>query len=441
MTDEPKTDHAEVKALPGSFEATAELRRDALCQALARAGMDGYITNTFDDAVVLSRWQNGDCQEWRVTYSVADDGSILIGTMEPAEIIVTETLVTGAAAEIAEAAETAVGMGEGAYMGLTSDTELAHKSFDIDTKAITQTTINGVPGWTFEGYYSEWNTTDNEGDITRPGFTDYSLQKWGLPPVRYEHTMNAGITLEVKSDERGPWMKGFIPDDPQTSLMYKLMKVGGVAKMSYGYKVLPGGANRLPTGERELKAIRLMEISPVAIPMHDGTAILAVKADVADGPIKELLYAAARTLYTTCARTKEFAATRLVKRAGVLGDDNLDALAVLGDAAADTLADLVGIQVKAGRTTAKARWKLIRQLRDTLTALIDSIPEDERADELAPAEPTKTEGKGESLAPTPPTPDGKGETVPASDDVRALEFELLTMQLARHGRRIMNHGD
>lgn len=450
---EPKT-----KALPGSLEASLEDVHARLYDAIMASGLAGgqfYIHGVIppDHVIVCVMRGGGDMGEMDdmgdrampvldITYIEDADGAITVLSAAPAAVAVTTTEelvpVTDGVTEAMAA------MGEGAYLSDDSAEEksdegqLAFKSFDIDAKALAPAEVNGIKGFTVEGYFSEWNTTDNEGDITRPGFTDYSVQKWGLPPVRYEHGMNAGVTLSVKSDDYGPMCKLFIPEDTQTSLLYKLLKVGGVAKMSYGYKILPGGAKRLPTGERELTAIRLMEISPVAIPMHDGTQITAVKTGLQDGPVKTHLADVTRALYSATAHAKAFATARMAKNED-LGDANWEAIATFAAASGDALADLTGIEVKAGRTTAKARWKLIAQLRDTLSALIDSIPEDERADGSA----TDSTGKGQSPEPvTDPIPDGKGDdSAPIEADAWRLELDFLTRKLAHHGQRINTNGN
>lgn len=398
---------AATKALPGSAEAQLADLRARLDAALEDSGLLGEcscITDTFPDAgyFVACSWEYSDpddCRYFRIPYTVDAYGEIMLGAAEPVVKVVTEALVTPATADELEAGDSAGAMGAmggGADGGVKAEFDadsdtLFYKSFDLKAD-LAEASINGVKGWTFEGYITKWGVVDAEGDVTVAGCYDQSIADYSLPLVKYEHGPTIGVLIATKADAVGQWVRGFVPDMPDTAFIRALMKIGAVAKMSYGWKPYPNGMQRNADGTRTLSNIRLYEVSPVAIPMLDATAITAVKGGLLDGSLSERIAATTRALYVSAVAVQQFANGR--KAAGrKLGDDNLEAIATLGAAAEVALyacaESLYKADTKSGRAIARSRWQIIQRLKSELDALIESIPEGERAD-------TETDSGGKS---------------------------------------------
>jgi HK97 family phage prohead protease len=264
---------------------------------------------------------------------------------------------------------------------------LERKVFDFRADAVVEdVTVNGVPGWTFEGYFSVWDVVDGEGDATRRGAFKRTFAA-GLPIVKYEHGPTVGTVLDAREDEHGPWVKGFVPLDPSTDFIHKLMKIGAVAKMSYGWRPYPGGVHVRSDGVRELTDIQLFEVSPVAIPMLDATSITSVKAGepvkagangLPDAPLDVQLTAAGWALKAAVAEAEAY----LDRRTAEGRDVSVKCSWALGELAMDSgeaMLAILSAETKAGQAVAGARKRFVADMMRALRSFIDSLPEAERS--------------------------------------------------------------
>lgn len=422
MADELNTGGGE-KTIEGSFEGL----RDSIQAALDASGLfeHAYITNTFAGDVIVCAYGSGSTPtHWRVAYTLDESGGVALGTVTRVEIA--EVVV----AEAGDASDASGGENSDDEYEETSDDELDQKrsgelyrkTVPFEIKAVSETEVNGVKGWTYEGYASVFGVVDHEGDVTVPGCFAKSLAG-GLPVTKYEHGPTIGICLEAKEDDHGLWVKGFVPEDPQTDLIRKLMKIGAVAKMSYGWRPYAGGMRKRADGARELLSIRVPEVSPVAIPMLDATEITAVKAVRADAPLGERLGAVADALTAATHEAEALVARRIADERDP-SSKALDGVARLAVASGDALVACLRTEVKAGRAIAGVRKRHLADLMKSVRALMDSLPEGEREEIEA-----MLEGRGAG---------GKSAQASNADaDARAArrrEAEILELQLKRYAR-------
>lgn len=258
--------------------------------------------------------------------------------------------------------------------------EMLYKTFDFKAEALEEdVTINGVPGWTAEGYISAWGVMDAEGDVTAKGAFTRTFAE-GMPIVKYEHGPTIGKVLASREDDHGPHVKMFVPFDPATEFIHKLMKIGAVAKMSYGWKPYPGGMAARSDGGRDLTAVKLYEVSPVAIPMLDATAITSVKAGangLPDAPLDVQLSAAGLALKAARAEAEAYCERRTGESRG-LSVKTTWALGELAMDSGETMLALLAAEAKAGQAVAGSRKRFVADMMRALRAFIDSLPEGER---------------------------------------------------------------
>lgn len=254
------------------------------------------------------------------------------------------------------------------------------KQFDFAADSIVEgAVLNGVPGWTADGYFSAWGVQDAEGDVTHRGAFARTFAE-GLPLVKYEHGPTTGKTIAAKEDDYGPWVRMFFPTDPATDFIHKLMKIGAVAKMSYGWKPYPGGMTARADGGRDLTAVQLFEVSPVAIPMLDATAITEVKAGangLPDAPLDVQLTAAGLALKAACCEAEAHQARR-VEAYRALSEKNAAAVGELAELSGEAMLSLLYVETKAGRAVAGSRKRFVADMMRALRSFIDSLPEEER---------------------------------------------------------------
>jgi uncharacterized protein len=132
----------------------------------------------------------------------------------------------------------------------------------------------------FEGYAAIFGNVDLGGDvIDRGAFKDIVKGRNGQTKILYQHNMRDPIgTASVEQDDKGLAFKGqLILEAPSARSAYALMKGGALDGMSIGYDVLPGGADVMKSGVRQLKALKLWEISPVTFGMNPLAGISNVK--------------------------------------------------------------------------------------------------------------------------------------------------------------------
>jgi len=155
--------------------------------------------------------------------------------------------------------------------------------FEFETKAF------GDSG-SFEGYASIFGNVDLGGDVIERGaFTEIVKGKDGKVKILNQHNSRDPIGVaEVSQDAKGLYFKGqLILEAPSARSAYALMKGGALEGMSIGYDVLEGGAKILESGIRQLKALKLWEISPVTFGMNPLAGIDSVKEISAITNIRE----------------------------------------------------------------------------------------------------------------------------------------------------------
>jgi HK97 family phage prohead protease len=142
----------------------------------------------------------------------------------------------------------------------------------------------------FEGYASIFGNVDLGGDIIERGaFKEIVKGRDGKIKILNQHRTSDPIGVaEVKQDDKGLYFQGqLILEAPSARSAYALMKGGALDGMSIGYDVLEGGAKVLESGIRQLKALKLWEISPVTFGMNPLAGIDNVKAAGAINTIRE----------------------------------------------------------------------------------------------------------------------------------------------------------
>jgi HK97 family phage prohead protease len=140
----------------------------------------------------------------------------------------------------------------------------------------------------FQGYAAIFGNVDLGGDILERGsLKEINKLKNGRVVILSQHNQRDPIgTADVEEDDKGYKFDGhLILEAPSARRDYALMKGGALDGMSFGYDVLAGGAEVLKSGVRQLKAIKLWEISPVTFGMNPLAGVDAVKA--AGGTIRE----------------------------------------------------------------------------------------------------------------------------------------------------------
>lgn len=416
-------EQAQTKAVEGSFEDL----RDDIAAAVTASGLFGehsWVTNTFADSVIVCSYGEGKPPtHWRVGYSLDAAGAVVLGAAERVEIA--EVIVTGPAADAAMAEDAG---------GEYSDDDLAgkaggglrYKSVDFEVKAVNDETINGVKGWTFEGYASVWGVVDRENDVTIKGCFSRSLAD-GLPVAKYEHGPTIGKYLDAREDDHGLWLKGFVPEDPATELVHKLMKIGAVAKMSIGWRPYPGGMSKRADGVRELRDIMLPEASPVAVPMLPATSIANVKSAgvLPDAKFDERIEAATAALHEAVSDAGALVSRRVAQDRAPSAK-SLDAVAALAVASGDAMLGLLGVEAKAGRALSGVRKRHLADLAKAVGSILASLPEGERKEIEALIDDTSGEGDGGKAAP---------DTADVAGAARRREAELFELKLQRYARQ------
>lgn len=134
---------------------------------------------------------------------------------------------------------------------------------------------------TFEGYAAMFGNVDLGGDIVERGaFKEFAKRRNGKIIVLNQHRPSDPIGLaEVEQDDRGLKFTGqLVLESASARSAHALMKAGVLDEMSFGYDILAGGSETTKSGIRMLKALKLIEISPVTFAMNPLAGIDSVKA-------------------------------------------------------------------------------------------------------------------------------------------------------------------
>lgn len=161
---------------------------------------------------------------------------------------------------------------------------MKHLNFATEFKAL------GDSG-AFEGYAAIFGNIDLGGDIIERGaFKEIMKRRNGKVVVLNQHRQSDPIGMaEVEEDDKGLKFAGsLILESASARGAYALMKGGALDGMSIGFDVLPGGAEVLKSGVRQLKALRLWEISPVTFGMNPLAGVENVKSLLSGGELPTL---------------------------------------------------------------------------------------------------------------------------------------------------------
>jgi HK97 family phage prohead protease len=130
----------------------------------------------------------------------------------------------------------------------------------------------------FEGYAAVWNRPDAYGDVlVRGAFTDTLNRNPRVAMLRsHDPGRPIGTWASLVEDAKGLKVKGqLILDSLDGRDAFALMKGGALDGLSIGFNTVK--ATSLPNGRR-VEAVRLIEISAVALPAQDGARITDVRS-------------------------------------------------------------------------------------------------------------------------------------------------------------------
>lgn len=144
----------------------------------------------------------------------------------------------------------------------------------------------------FSGYASIFGNVDLGGDIISKDepFKEIMRNPDGKVIVLFSHD-SGGLfsssaaggmpigTADVEQNTKGLKFDGqLVMEDPFCQRVQTHMKAKTLTGMSIGYDVLPGGSRALESGNRELTALKLWEVSPVIWGMNPKAGIDSVKS-------------------------------------------------------------------------------------------------------------------------------------------------------------------
>lgn len=145
------------------------------------------------------------------------------------------------------------------------------------------------------GYASVFGLLDRGGDIVMKGAFRKSLaeikrRKAHLPMLwQHDSWQPIGVWTKLEEDERGLKVEGqLILDIQQAADARALIKAGALKGMSIGYETIDREIDRA-TGARQLKEVRLWEISLVTFPMLPEAQLDGVKTDFDPNLLERLL--------------------------------------------------------------------------------------------------------------------------------------------------------
>jgi len=163
--------------------------------------------------------------------------------------------------------------------------KILHKNVSFQVKAIDDE--QGL----IEAYGSVFNNVDQGDDLVKPGAFKRTIQNSKsrvqagkskfLAPMLWQHDQERPIGgwYELAEDSHGLKCKGQIILTTQLGRdVYELIKSGVIDQFSIGYDIPQGGASyNAKEGYRELKELRLWEISVVTFAMNTEALLTGVK--------------------------------------------------------------------------------------------------------------------------------------------------------------------
>ena len=143
-------------------------------------------------------------------------------------------------------------------------------------------------GRTLEGYAAAFNNVDRVKDIIHPGaFAKTISERGNKTRLLWQHDSKEviGKPVELREDDRGLFLRAIISDTAKGRDALALLKDGAVDSMSIGYEVVASDFEQ-KDGEtiRNLREIKLHEVSLVTFPANEEAVVTAVKQDDAAEP-------------------------------------------------------------------------------------------------------------------------------------------------------------
>ncbi len=140
---------------------------------------------------------------------------------------------------------------------------------------------------TFQGYASTFGNLDLVGDVIHPGaFTKTLAERGGKVRLLWQHdtTEPIGKPLELREDAKGLYIKAKVSDTSRGRDALALLRDGAIDSMSIGYDVIPSGVDFSKGSDgktvRNLRELKLYEVSLVSFPANEQATVLSVKGAV-----------------------------------------------------------------------------------------------------------------------------------------------------------------
>jgi len=153
----------------------------------------------------------------------------------------------------------------------------------------TLTSIDGE-GRTFEGYAATFGNVDLVGDIIHPGaFTKTITERGHRVKLLWQHKTDEPIGRPMlREDARGLFVSSVISDTARGRDTGVLLRDGVVDSMSIGYEVVQSDHEQKGKGTiRNLRELKLHEISLVTFPANEEALVTSVKTDEASPDAKQ----------------------------------------------------------------------------------------------------------------------------------------------------------
>ena len=131
-----------------------------------------------------------------------------------------------------------------------------------------------------KGYGSVFGNVDSDGDIiTKGAYTKTIKENGSRVRYLYQHNMDwpLGKMINLYEDEKGLVFEAEIPKTRLGKDVMQLIKAGVVTENSVGILPINKG---MANGYRELREVKLFEISAVTLAANDQALILDVKGNV-----------------------------------------------------------------------------------------------------------------------------------------------------------------
>ena len=146
---------------------------------------------------------------------------------------------------------------------------MEHASMGLKIKGVDET-------GRFTGIGAVYGNVDLGGDKILPGAFRKSLEGAKQLPLLWQHNPSDPIgTVKVSDSEQGLMVDGqLLLSDPTAQKAYQFMKAGVIKGLSIGYDTEKAA---YVDGVRELRELKLWELSVVTFPMNPSATILGVK--------------------------------------------------------------------------------------------------------------------------------------------------------------------